>query len=240
MSSERDSSDNYVFIHVPGPAADVADKWFASLSRERSRWWLRVCSAADDFGIMMDGRGESREQESVYTARPYISIHLPLIQRRWRQRRRAQALGRFVDVPANPRWFIMWSQRSNPNMSPFGCALSFFIFPVFISCIDALLSFLFPSCFSFFLPSCYYFLSAAATLHPPPSSLLGGRHPSLKCCTNFQSTCSRVRLKHGSMQLASASAGKKKKTKKTPTTKLGKSSGSWSMNPVTWRAFNLI
>lgn len=68
--------------------------------------------------------------------------------------------------------------------------------------------------FSFFPPSCYYFPSAAAILSPPPCFLLGGRHPSLKCCTNFQSTCSRAHLKHAGVQLASAPAGGKTRNSK--------------------------
>lgn len=38
-----------------------------------------VRSAAYEFRIMMDGRAESKEQETVYTSTLYISIHLPLM-----------------------------------------------------------------------------------------------------------------------------------------------------------------
>lgn len=36
--------------------------------------------AAYEFGIMMDERLKSKEQETVYTAAPYVSIHLRLMQ----------------------------------------------------------------------------------------------------------------------------------------------------------------
>lgn len=40
---------------------------------------VSVRSTAYEFRIMMDGRAESREQETVYTTTLYISIHLPLM-----------------------------------------------------------------------------------------------------------------------------------------------------------------
>lgn len=76
---------------------------------------------------------------------------------------------------------------------------------------------LFYPCFSFFPFACFsssVITSCLSILHPPPCSLLRGRHSFLECCTNLRFTCSRVHLKYPSMhQLTSAPAGKKSNMK---------------------------
>lgn len=78
MSSGRDG-ERGLFIHVgaSGLMRQITDLRL-----------LAVVSAlliAYEFRIMMDGRALSREQETVYAATPYISIHLPLMRRRRRR-----------------------------------------------------------------------------------------------------------------------------------------------------------
>lgn len=184
---------------------------------------VRVCTAAYEFRIMMDGRAESREQETVYTTTPYVSIHLPLMRRR-----RRWGSGMFCWCPSES-WVI---HHVESEIKPHHVSIRIRAFLLHFPCLPFLYwcspSFSFSVLFSIFLPSCYYFPSAAAILNPPPCSVLRGRHPSLKCCSNFQSTCSRVCLEHAGAQLASAPAGEE-----PPTPRLRKSSGSWSVYPVT-------
>lgn len=70
------------------------------------RWWMCVHSAAEyDSTIMMDGGWKSKERTTVYRAA--VHLHPSPVNAALAA---PGAPRRFVDIPMNPGWFIMWSR----------------------------------------------------------------------------------------------------------------------------------